>query len=246
MAMKFPQYVSTSERTVSVVGMLDKEGDEVQNAEYLDGKGYIDENEYIWIFSAAGKPKNKNAYPYFWLNENGDKEFSDPPELIKKAYSIDNMTDLSLVSIVDNTKPGEQLFNEEEINDINAAAAFFVPTIKEDDDFLKRLVKTIIIEKGVDINRLKNKTNEKYQLSNMRAALQGSTKMSVIYFNWWMNLLGCHFDVIISDSGEDVTDTLKNPLVYQSYRDGISKEVNGELIDVNTEKYVAREDEDEE
>ena len=117
MAMKFPQHLVTSERTITIVGMIDydpiikdiensieddkakeelteeqlKELEEVrenlakQKVQYQDNKGYVDENEKIWIFSAEGKPKNFNAYPYFWLNEDGEKEFSDPPELIRKA-----------------------------------------------------------------------------------------------------------------------------------------------------------------
>lgn len=245
MAMKFPQYVSTSERTVSVVGMVDKNNEEKETGVFQDGKGYIDEDQSIWIYCGSGKPKNKNAYPYFWLNEEGKKEFSDPPEIIRKAYSVENMVDMSLVNIVDRTEPGEKLFNEEEINDMNAAAAFYVPIINESDDFLKKIVKTTIIEKGIDINRLKGRTDEKYILPNMKAALQNKTKMSVIYFTCWMNLLGCDFEVNILDSGEDKNDPLKSPLVYQSYRDSVSSLVNGELVDINTGKYI-KEDEDDE
>lgn len=233
--MTFPQYISTSERTVSVVGMIDKEtkeGDAPDTPEkYQDGKGYIDEDEKIWIFSIKGKPKNANEYPYFWFNDEGKKEFSDPPELIRKAYSTEYMVDMSLVNIVDTTKPGEVLYNEEELNDMNAAAAVYTPVIYDYDDFLKKIVKTTIIEKGIDINRLKCKTGEKYILPNMKAALQNKTKMSVVYFNSWMNLLGCDFEITILDNNTDTTDRLKNPLVYQSYRDKTSKLVNGELVD---------------
>lgn len=245
MAMKFPQYISTSDRTVSVVGMIDKKKEEKETGVFQDNKGYIDEDEYIWIYCGAGKPKNKNAYPYFWLND-GKKEFSDPPELIKKAYSVANMVDMSLVNIVDRTEPGEQLFNEEEINDMNAAAAFYVPVINESDDFLKKIVKTTIIEKGIDINRLKGKTDEKYILPNMKAALQNKTKMSVIYFTCWMNLLGCDFEITILDSGEDKNDPLKVPLLYQSYSDKLNNVVDGELIEVNTGKYMNEDDDSEE
>ena len=246
MAMKFPQYVSTSDRTISVVGLVDRSNDEKETGVFQDNKGYVDEEDFIWIYCGSGKPKNKNAYPYFWLNDEGKKEFSDPPEIIKKAYSVGNMIDMSLVNIVDLTEPGEQLFNEDEINDMNAAAAFYVPTINESDDFLKKIVKTTIIEKGIDINRLKNKTDEKYQLPNMKAALQSKTKMSVIYFINWMTLLGCDFEINILDSGEDKNDPLKEPLVYQSYSDKISVIVDGELMEVNTGKYLKEDDEDEE
>ena len=108
----------------------------------------------------------------------------------------------------------------------------------------QKIVKTTIIEKGIDINRLKGKTDEKYILPNMKAALQNKTKMSVVYFMCWMNLLGCDFEVTILDSGEDKNDPLKVPLVYQSYRDGISNLVDGELVDIDTGKYIKEEDDE--
>lgn len=244
MAMKFPQYVSTSERTISVVGMVDKANEEKEKGVFQDGKGYIDEDQQIWIYCGGGKPKNANEYPYFWLNEDGIKEFSEPQEIIKKAYSTENMIDMDLVNIVELTEENEELFDEEEINDMNAAAAFYVPIINDSDDFLKKIVKMTIIKKGIDINRLKGKTEEKYILPNMKAALQNKTKMSVIYFCCWMELLGCTFDITILDDGTDSADPLKNPLVYQSNRNAISELVGGELMDINTGKYSKEEDED--
>ena len=41
--MKFPQYVSTSQRTVSVVGMVDKSNtEEKEKGVFIDQKGYIE------------------------------------------------------------------------------------------------------------------------------------------------------------------------------------------------------------
>lgn len=276
MAMKFPQYVSTDERTIRVVGLIDykplvedlngaidgiiddestteeekeklektKEDLERRKVTYQDGKGYVDEDEHIWIFCSAGKPKNHNAYPYFWLDENGDKVFSDPPELIRKAYCVDRMVDLSLIKILEETVPGEQLYDEEELNDINASSGFFIPTFKENDDFLKKVVKTTILQKGININRLKSKTEEKYQLPNMKSALQHNTKMSVIYFCSWMELLGCDFEITVIDNGRDGTDPLKYPLVFQSYTDRVSEVVNGEVKPIPPSKFLQSKEED--
>lgn len=277
MAMRFPQYVGTTNRTTTVVGLIDYEPlfkvlddavDEVENdetltdkelenlenekenlkrrkVEYIDGKGYVDENEQIWIFCSEGKPKNHNSYPYFWLDEDGKKVFSDPPELVKKAYCVDRMVDLSVRRIVEATEPGEQLYNEKEINDMNAAAAFFVPTFREDDDFLKKIVKTTILEKGIDINRLKNKTEEKYQLPNMKSALENMTKMSVIYFYSWMDLLGCDFEITIIDRGDDKTDPLKYPLVFQSYSGKVGKLIDGDIQEIPPSKFIKSKDDEE-
>ncbi len=41
-SIKFPTYVNTSERSITVLGMI-KEGKENVPELYIDGKGYIDE-----------------------------------------------------------------------------------------------------------------------------------------------------------------------------------------------------------
>lgn len=243
MAMKFPQYVSTNERTVSVVGMIDKE--DTTSSVFQDGKGYIDEDEQIWIFCGEGKPKNANEYPYFWLNEDGSKEFSEPAEITLNAYNTSNMKDMSLATIIETTQENEELFNEEEINDMNAAAAFFVPIINESDDFLKKIVKSTIIKKGIDINRLKAKTEEKYILPNMKAALVSTTRMSVTYFLCWMELLGCQFNIIVADNGMDTVDNLKHELIYDSDIDSVYQEIKGEKIPVVSSNKVTNKENDE-
>ena len=183
--IKFPQYINTNERTVSVNGMLktdDKPGD------YDNGKGYVNDKDEIWIFCKK-KPNNNivNAYPYFWFNKDNEKEFSEPSELMRSIFKVESLQDISVLNIIESTEPNEQLYNEAEIIDINASANFYVPVINKDDDFLKKIVKIIIIEKGVDINRLKSKTEMPYVLPNMKTALQNKTKMSVSYFTAWIN-----------------------------------------------------------
>lgn len=231
------KYISTNERCVNVVGTIEK-GKETKGV-YQDGKGYIDEDGNIWIYCGEGKPKNKNEYPYFWITD-GEINFSNPQKLIREVFKVENLTDLSAVTIIDTTIAGKPLFNEQEIEDMNASSSFFVPTIYESDDFLKKIVKTVIIEKGIDINRLKVKTGEKYVLANMISALKNGTKMSVIYFLHWMELLGCEFDIQVRDNGED-QDPLKNDLIYISRRDIVSEIVDGEVKDLKVTKYAKHE-----
>ena len=235
--INFPQYINTTNRTIEVVGMLETTDD------YVDNKGYIDPDGQIWIYS-YNKPKHKNLYPFFW-KEDGELKFSDPIKIVKSAYHIDQLQDVSMVTIINTTKPNEELFDEEAIEDMNAAAAFFVPIIKPTDDFLKKIVKIVIIEQGIDINKLKAKTGEKYQLANMRAALQNSTKMSVTYFNYWMNLLNCDFTITITDNNNSSTDKLKDPIIYQSYSDNLSKVKGSEIKPINIDMYMKKDREDE-
>lgn len=251
--LTFPQYINTSERTVEVIGCIEELGTYesiVTNKKSLiNCKGYLKDEKEIWIYCDK-KPKNHNAYPYFWIDKIDDDnkeitfKYSDPPELIKKAFSVEELRDMSLVTIVENTIPGEQLFDESEINDMNAASSVYIPVISETDDFLKKVVKMTIIKKGIDINRLKSKTDAKYQLPNMKAALQNNTKMSVTYFTNWMELLGCNFSVTICDDNSDSVDKLKFPITYNSYKDGMEMDVNGNIVDIPIVSPINDSDED--
>lgn len=221
--MNFPLYLSTKDITITVKGAMRRENNEKENGVFLDGKGYLDENNIVWIYSGDGKPINANKYPYFWLNSNGEKEFSNPlPETLDE-FSGGNLVDASLLTIVNNTKEGEELYNEQAINDMNSAAAIYVPIINDNDDFLKKVIKNVIIEKNIDISRLKYKMGAKYGLPNMKAALQNKTKMSVNYFLSWAELLGIDFTIAIEDNGTDTIDPLKEPLFYVSSKDQVIK-----------------------
>lgn len=240
--LKFPNYINTSERSITVLGLI-KGGKDDSPENYVDGKGYIDEKtEKIWIFCAE-KPNKAfvNAYPYFWF-ENGEIKKSKPSILMQKAYSVNNIQDLSLHTVIDKTIPGEQLYNESEIMDINASSSFYIPTIHQSDDFLKKIVKIIIIEKGIDINRLKCKSDVPYKLANMKTALNNGTKMSVSYFASWMELLGCTFDVLIRDNGVDTVNPLENEHIYDFEKDKMTVLVNGREREIDMNKYISTED----
>lgn len=224
-SIKFPQYVSGNARAVSVVGYITD-----TDFKYEDGKGYLDDDGYVWIFCKNGKPKNSDEYPYFWI-EDENIIYSIPDDDIRDKFNIDNMIDISLVNIIEKTKPNEVLYDEQEIQDMNSAASFYVPIINDSDDFLKKIVKNTIITKGIDINRLKGKTDQKYVLPNMKAALENKTKMSVIYFCCWMELLGCDFQIDIIDNGLDSTNKLKTDLIYTSNTDKVYKSINGDLVE---------------
>ena len=222
-----PQYISTVDKSITVAGLIDG-----IDKKYTDGKGYIDEDGYIWIFSKKGKPKLDNPYPYFWISDN-KLEYSNPSETIKEDYNASKMKDLNIVNIIDKTNEGEELLDDEFISSMNSSSSFYVPVINDNDDFLKKLVKYTIIKKNKDINALKYKTDKKYVLANMRAALENSTKMSVKYFQCWMELLGCSYHLEIRDSANDTSvQKLKEPIEYDS-------ESNRVYDDVDTSDIVA-------
>jgi hypothetical protein len=227
------KFISSDKRTVRIVGTIPKDN-KVSNGLFLDGKGYISENnDTVWIYAGSGKPRNPNEYPYFWI-DNGEIKFSNPNPLILSKYNITNIKEYSKAEIIAATDENEELFDESILNDINSSTSVFTPVIKSSDDFLKKIVKTVIIKKGINVNRLKSKTDEKYEIANLKAALVGKTKMSTKYFISWMELLGCDFNITVNDGGVDSIDPLKVTLFYQSYNDKVSQiNSNGEIIDIN-------------
>lgn len=207
-------YLVTEDSTINIVGDIDTNVKRPSGI-LIDGKGYVDENDHVWIFS-SGKPNNANKRPYFWFDENEDIKFSEPNSDIFKIYNKDNLKNFNVDCIIDNTVAGEVLLSEKAIIDTNASAEVYVPTILDSDDFLKLLSKRAIIDKEINIARLKYKMPEKYVLPNMKAAMQGKTKMSTVYFETWAELLGFDFELIIKDNGTDPQNPLKYPLKYVS------------------------------
>lgn len=192
--LKFPQYLNSKNKTVTVCGIINN------NTEFVDGKGYVDDDGYIWVY-CQNKPMVIDVYPYIWI-ENDEIKYSTPSEKIKNEYSIKKLKDLSLVKILDSTEPREVLLDKTALQYINTGSAFYVPTMNDSDDFLKKLVKSVILKKGIDINGLKAQTGASYVLANMKSALESSTKMSVKYFLCWMELLNCDFELSISSDDD--------------------------------------------
>lgn len=207
----FPLYLPFKDRTYSVFGYIG------EVTEYKDNKGYIDpKTGKIYICSKDNPPVHIDV-PIIYVDENNKytlREANAPQtiEIFRDAY----LHDLSYQNIMDTTVEGEELYNEQELADINAATSIFTPTINDDDDPLKKIIKQTIISKGIDINRLKHKMPQKYGLTNMKSALIGKTKMSITNFNIWCELLGITYEIIIMDNGTDTMNPLEYPIDFRS------------------------------
>lgn len=216
--MKFPLYITTAdgEKIFRVVNWLDLENGKLpMTITYENNRGYILDGK-TWIYAGKKKPINADQYPYFWGEKGEVPQFSNPSEESQVPFLEENLRDLNMDTIMENLEDGEVLYNEQEIEDINDAQALYTPIIKEKDDFLKKLIKRAIIDKAIDVNRLKYKTSEKYILPNMKAALDNDTKMSVVYFGHWCELLGLDYSIVVQDNGTDIYDPLKAPICYES------------------------------
>lgn len=215
MCNEFPSYLAFKERTYAIIGYIGEVG------KYIDNKGYVDkETDQIYICSNKEEPLH-NDVPILYVREDKiEKEECGNP-VTSSVFNIKNSYNLSVTNIIENTTGEEVLYNEEALRDMNAATSIFVPTINEDDDSLKKLIKQIIISKQIDINRLKHKMPQKYGLTNMKSALVGKTKMSIQNFNIWCELLGVDFEFIITDNGTDTQNPLYGSIHYVSNQNKI-------------------------
>lgn len=212
----FPVYLNYKDNIFTVLGYIGECED------YIVNKGYINPDDKIIYIYSNNKMKS-TSIPYFWVNDDNDFEYNKLNPLMDKNFAIDNIVEWSFDEIVENTDENEELYNEEAINDMNAATNVFVPIINEDDDFLKKLIKQTIIDKNIDIKRLQHKLNKKYGLTNMKSALIGKTKMSVPNFIIWAELLGIDWEITVFDNGTDKLSPLNKSLTYESGNNKITK-----------------------
>lgn len=224
----YPKYLNRPKKIWRIVGELEES--DIKNPNLLsltEGKGYVYQDD---IFIYQGLVNSKEEVPEF-AKENifvlidGKKPklkfiYSDVEEE-KDAFKFQHLANADLESIEAGIESVGELYDPETIRYINAATAKFVPIINEDDDFLKKIIKYLIIMSNTDINEFKAVKKEKYFLTNLKQALIGNTKMSTINFRIWSELIGNDFDIIVypdKKSGK----TFK-PLIYRSSTDEVYK-----------------------
>lgn len=186
--------------------------------DFIDNKGYIQkESGDIYICSLTDTPKHNDIPLMFVYPEENKIEFREPRKPgVKEIFNAKNITDLSQEKIINNTNKNEKLYNEEMLADMNAASTVYIPVINETDDNLKKIIKQTILSKGIDITVLKHKFVNSYEFTNLKTALEKSTKMSITNFNLWCEALEVNYTITITDNGKDERSPLSNDIVYTS------------------------------
>lgn len=200
---------------------------------YKDGKGYYDENGTVWIYST--KAKSGESLPYFWVIA-GHTIFTNPTQEVLKEFNISNAKDPISTEHIDSVTTGdEELYDKNIVNTVNTSSTSIVLTVEESDDFLKKLVKTIIINAEMNLQRYKDKLQTKYAFANLITSLrsksdvtkQGETitdrskrcKLSTRNFSICSEIFGFDFVIIADSNGTNAMDKLKEPVVYVSRKD---------------------------
>lgn len=243
--LTFPMYLTWKDGCIEVVGDFTKEfnsiihgicndlkpgedQEEFSNEEIIEtckhlqnGKGYVI-NDLVYVYYDKKPKRVTSPVPFFTVtireSNNYRIEARTPagPEETQKNFSIDKMVNYSYEKILAETTGNEVLYDEDMLNDMNSARSKFIPIVNKKDDYLKKLIKYVIIKKDVDINRYKSAMDTPYALTNMKSALIASTKMSVTNFLMWVELLGVDFEILVEDNGMDPVNPMKESLLYRS------------------------------
>ena len=220
---EYPVYIFARDITVRVEGEFDSSSEITKDEEksFIDGKGYLDlKDDCVWIYKKM-KPMDANRHSYFWVVDNKVVKSNPSPE-IRRYFLSKNIQILSKDKIIETCKenPNSTTIDESILNDMMASSELFHPVMYAKDDFLKKIVKTVLNELCIPMSKYKSKVDKKYMLSNMKSALVSPTKMSTPYFNGWVEMLKLKVTIIV-ESEDDAEDKLEEPFVYVGERDTV-------------------------
>lgn len=175
--------------------------------------GYII-GDYVYIYHGKDKPNGMGLYKD---KETGQIMIQQGNSKDKEKFSVANVIDMDIDSISMAIKEQAKKYTtEEDLEIINNSSEVFTPKIKEDDDFLKQLVKQALDEKKINLKAYKNKFSKPHTLNNIKSALVNKTKTSITNFEQWAELLGFDYEIKIFDNGTDKLNPLKCEISYKS------------------------------
>lgn len=175
---------------------------------YLDG-------DYYYLFRGKLPINGEPEEPGIYLDRQTNEPILAIPstEEEKKYYSyndkICSTTTNDIINKINN--------KEVEVFIMPESSKAFCPEITESDDILKRLMKQVIISKGIDIDRFKYRFVDKNALFNFKQVLKGDNRLSMLLFDRGVEAFNLKYTIILEeDSGEHIGLPLAEPIVVTS------------------------------
>lgn len=194
---------------------------------YLDG-------DYYYLFKGKVPENGKIEEPGIYIDRQTNEPLLAVPSTDeeKKKYSYnDKICSTSANEIIDKINR-----KEVEVFIMPESSKAFCPEITEDDDILKRLMKKIIIDKGIDIDRFKTRFVDKNALFNFKQVLKGNNRLSMLLFDRGIEAFNLKYTIIVTEgAGSPISIPLAEPLIVSSED---THELNGKtmkLEDLNNE-----------
>ena len=235
----------TENKTVKVDKMISFKNSYSED-DLINDMGYLNtDDDHIYIYKNE-KPSSPNQYPYFWFDDYGKLVTSERSKVDHfDSFVLKNVRKDSTLDIINETnKTDPKPFKNVEFDALlKSDSNVFKPVQYVKDDLLTKLTKSIINSMDVYLSNYKSDTNPKYLVSNLKAALiSPTTKMSVKYFNTWMEILGIKI-AIIAESSDDAKTKMPEPLIYLGEKDSVYSK--SELEKMGYEIIIRKKDDDE-
>ena len=143
---------------------------------------------------------------YFLVKQSTEDE--------KALYDItDRICSLHKTSIIDTANTKEEILVA-----IPESSKIFKPTLSATDDILKRAAKLVLLAKGVDLDRHKDRFRDKNALFNLKQVFRGESKVSILIFDRFCEALNLEYAIVIREKDDPLTigTKLEKPIIVSS------------------------------
>jgi hypothetical protein len=179
------------------------------------GLGYL-HNGYVYIYRGKRKPKKALLPASVYLDE-GKPIWVEAPDSEKEKYSIERVFPTDYESIYKEIGDANNL-KEVDPSILESSEDFYAPAIEAGDDTLKKIVKTVLASKRINIKAKEDEKNS-YYITNLKSGLNKTSPMSIRYFSKWCEILG--MDCIISvkfNNADGEEETVSMSLEHDTFK----------------------------
>lgn len=170
--------------------------------EYEYGNAYIDPESFIfYVFKGNYVEGVTELLPgYIYKDKEGKFIRVEPktPEEKEACHLNGKLADMNTTEIIHILKSQDEC-----IVNFQDSCKAFIPPITNEDDILKRAIKSVLLEKNIDIDRYKDRFPDKNALFNFKSVVKGDSKVSMLLFERACNAFNLKYTIIL--------DEIKNP-----------------------------------
>lgn len=169
------------------------------------------EKDYAYIhddhcFIYGGKLKDEPKHGYCYKN-SGRMVFI--PAADPESNSVENIKNITMIK----REMSDPSNFKDQTEDIDLTdPKVFAPPIKEEDDPLKRCIKTVLAELQIDMREYCSKFDKDYDMSNLKGSLTKSNPLSMKYFLRWCDILDLTGEIIIHSRSSKSKHAVKKPI----------------------------------
>lgn len=197
----------------------DKDGQPAKTINDLtDGAAYIGDDGIIYVYRK--EPKKGDTIPWFTVKIiNGTT-----PRLVyttristemRHAFSENNLINTAITTIMKDPDLSNPIYDEEMNDEIMKNRSTYTAVIKDNDDFLKKVIKKCLMDSGVNPRSFERYTDKPWTIPNIMQVLGNDTKLSTKHFLALMGFAGWEFKIIVRN-GHNCQNPISGDVIYDS------------------------------